>query len=225
MSTPSSRPNAYVGIKQTRPPQQYTYNFDPTPSDYNNFDVGDEWLNRTTYVWWKLCLKIAGSSLWEKMAGPGVDVETITTPDSVVVVPDSNNNMNFLASGISITGSGSNVTFSVSAISSWVVVNTTSRQMANYTGYIANHPSLQVALSLPVTASVGSMVRIVGQGPAGWTVVQASGQTIYFGNKTSTTGLAGGLTSTNSKDCITLLCVIQDIGWQVIDSIGNITVI
>lgn len=115
MTTPASRPNAYTGIKQTRPPQRYAYAYPPTSNDYKNFDVGDEWLDKSTSIWWVLCKKLQGVSTWEKMAGPGTSLEAVIT-DSGTAVPDSDNDINLLgtsADGIHTAGAVSTVTLHI----------------------------------------------------------------------------------------------------------------
>lgn len=117
MSFNASNPLSHLGVRAQRPPEQYLkQSRDPTPDDYQNFVIGDEWRNNNTNVWWKLCDIQGNVALWDKYAGPGTAIETITTGDSAVVVPDSNENVNFVnGNGVATTGSGSSVTFNMNS--------------------------------------------------------------------------------------------------------------
>lgn len=105
----------------------------------------------------------------------------------------------------------------------WTVVAGTSQAMAVNNGYISNNAGL-VTCTLPATAAVGDVVRVTGKGAGGWLIAQNAGQTIYFGDLASTTGVTGSLASTLTRDTVELVCVTTNNDWNVISSIGNITV-
>lgn len=94
----------------------------------------------------------------------------------------------------------------------WINVTNTSQTLSINSAYIANNAS-QVVFTLPVSATIGQWVRIIGSGAGGWQIAQNSGQTIHFGNQDTTTGTGGTLTSTNQYDAIELLCTITDTDW------------
>lgn len=121
--------------------------------------------------------------------------------------------------GNSLLGSGN---ISVGGMS-WVEVTGTSQTASVNTGYILNNASL-VTLTLPTTAAIGDSIKVVGKGAGGWKIAQPSGDIIYFGNLTSTTGTSGYLSSTHRRDTVELVCVTANTEWQVVSSIGNITV-
>jgi len=102
------------------------------------------------------------------------------------------------------------------------VTGTTQAATVNY-GYVANNASL-VTVTLPSTASVGDILRVVGLGDGGWRIAQNASEYIYFGNATTTTGTGGYLEFTHSKDSVELVCVVANTGWSVMSSVGNITV-
>jgi hypothetical protein len=105
----------------------------------------------------------------------------------------------------------------------WNEVTGTSASMAINNSYIANNAGL-VTLTLPAVAALGSIIKVTGKGAGGWRIAQNAGQTIFFGTSTTTTGAAGRLDSTATRDTVELVCVTANNDWNVLSSIGNITV-
>lgn len=112
-------------------------------------------------------------------------------------------------------GSGFNVT--------WYTV-TVSTAMATSSGYIANGGAL-VALTLPVTASVGDALMIAGRGAGLWSIAQAASQVVHFGNVSTTTGVGGSITATNRRDTMILVCTVANLEWTVMSSQGSLTIV
>jgi hypothetical protein len=158
---------------------------------------------------------------------------TINADDNVVgsVVSDSGtatptgNAFTIAGAGsASTSASGSTVTVTVPGGGiTWNVITGTSSGMAVNNGYIGNNAG-GVTFTLPVTAAVGSTFSITGL-QASWTIAQNAGQTIYLGSSTTTTGVGGSLASTHARDVVSLVCVVANLDFQVISSIGNITVV
>lgn len=105
----------------------------------------------------------------------------------------------------------------------WSVV-TANQSAAINSGYIVNSASL-ATITLPATATVGSILEVVGMGAGGWRLGQGAGQQVIFGSVSNTSGTGGQLNSTHQRDSIRLVCIIADTTWQVISSVGNIDVI
>ena len=121
-------------------------------------------------------------------------------------------------------GAGALPTFQAAAAGAltWNVETGTSVTMVANNGYIANNAGT-VTATLPASAAVGDTFRITGlQGT--WVVAQNAGDTAHFGNQSTTTGAGGSLTSTDPRDAIEIICVVANTDFQVISSIGNITV-
>lgn len=190
----------------------------------NQFPVPTIWINTSSSNAYILVSKALGVAIWVSLGGAAGAIDTITTPDSVVVVPTAGN-INFLQSGsITITGSGSDVSFNATGGGlSWVEVTTTSQSMAVNTGYVTNNGAL-VTVTLPATAAFGSVIQVVGKGVGGWSIAQNSGQTIHFGNQNTTTGAGGSLSSGHFRDCVSLVCTTANTDFTVFDSVGNLTV-
>jgi hypothetical protein len=127
--------------------------------------------------------------------------------------------------GISITPGNNSITIANTGASAetWVDVTTGTQAMAVNTGYVADFGTL-VTLTLPATALFGSRLTVTGKGAGGWLIAQNSGQTIYFGTSTTMTGTGGSLASTQQRDTVDLVCVTANTDWNVLNSVGNITV-
>ncbi len=117
---------------------------------------------------------------------------------------------------IALSGTGSGI--------GWNEITGTTQAMSQDQGYVPNNAA-QVVFSLPVTASFGTIINIVGKGAGGWKVTQNAGQNIQLGSTSSTVGAAGYIESTNQFDSIELLCTTANTTWTVIGGPqGNITV-
>jgi hypothetical protein len=127
--------------------------------------------------------------------------------------------------GISIATGDHSITISASGVLDlWVEVTGTTQAMAANTGYIANNAGV-VTLTLPSTATLGTRLTITGKGSGGWLMAQNAGQTVYYGIATTTPGAGGSLASTQQRDTIDLVCITANTEWNVINSVGNITVV
>lgn len=128
--------------------------------------------------------------------------------------------------GMSISNGAGSITISAAGGGlTWTVVTGTTQAAAVNNGYIANNAG-QVAVTLPATSAVGDVVAVTGINNAtGWKVAQNAGNQIFFGSSSTTAGTGGSLTSTATRDTVFMLCTSTNANWQVIDSIGNITVV
>lgn len=128
---------------------------------------------------------------------------------------------------ISISNGNNSITISATGVGgfSWVDQTSGTVTMAINTGYIVDNGASLVTLTLPATAAQGSLFEVAGKSAGGWVVAQASGQTIEFGTSATTTGTGGSLASTNTYDCVRLLCVTANTTFVVLSSVGNLTVV
>jgi hypothetical protein len=127
--------------------------------------------------------------------------------------------------GISIVNGAGSITISGSGSSGWVDQTTGSVTMAVNTGYTSDDGASLVTFTLPATAAIGDFVEINGKGSGLYTIAQAAGQLIHFGNLVSTTGAGGSVASTLQYDCIRLRCITANTTWVVVSSVGNFTVV
>lgn len=110
MSTrlPGQNPTAYLGIKETNPPQLWFRNRVPTADDYKSYDVGDLWIFGAGAVAYILVLKVGTVATWVTFVGTGAT--SVTGDAGGVVPPDGAGDLNFLGNtgvydnGIQFTG-------------------------------------------------------------------------------------------------------------------------
>jgi hypothetical protein len=153
-------------------------------------------------------------------------VATTYTTDSGNAVPAAGV-LNVLSGpGMSTSGSGNTITLTNTGGGlDWSVETAASVQMVVNHGYIANRASA-ITFTLPVTAAVGSIIRITGINTAlGWAVAQNAGQSIRIISVSTVVGVGGSLASTAVGDSIELVCVVADTTFNMISVMGNITIV
>jgi hypothetical protein len=114
-----------------------------------------------------------------------------------------------------VSGGGAGLTWSAT---------TADATMAVDNGYLANKSSGTLTLTLPTTAAVGKTIRVSGMQNT-WRIAQNASQIIHFGKSDTTTGTGGYLESSNARDAVELVCCVANNEWNVISSIGNITIV
>ncbi len=126
--------------------------------------------------------------------------------------------------GVSIANAAGSITINaIGGGMAWSVITGASQAMAINTGYIANRAGT-VAFTLPTTSAVGDMVAVTGINTAtGWSIAYTTNQQIFFGTSSATL-TTGTLASVNIRDTVYLVCVTANLTWNVVHSIGNITV-
>jgi hypothetical protein len=124
---------------------------------------------------------------------------------------------------LTTNGSGTLTWQTPSSGLSWTSA-TSDQTMAVDTGYLANKSSGTLTLTLPTTSAVGKTLRVSGMQNT-WRIAQNASQKIHFGKTTTTTGVGGYLENTNAKDSVELVCAVANLEWNVISSIGNITIV
>ena len=164
------------------------------------------------------------------LAGSGTSTITNLGPltNGQLLIGNTGNNATAAAltagTGISITNGAGSITVNAAGGGlTWSVITGASQAMAVNNGYIANRAGT-VAFTLPTTSAVGDMVAVTGINTAlGWSIAYTTNQQIFFGASTATL-TTGSLASTATRDTVFLVCVVQDLTWNVVNSIGNITI-
>ena len=127
--------------------------------------------------------------------------------------------------GIAIANGAGTITISASGSSGWVDQSSATVTMTANTGYTADDGATLITFTLPTTSAIGDSVEINGKGAGLYTIAQATGQQIHFGNLASTSGAGGTVSSTLQYDCIRLRCITANTIWVVVSSVGNFTVV
>jgi hypothetical protein len=105
----------------------------------------------------------------------------------------------------------------------WSTVTGTTQTIVSGSGYVANSAT-RITFTLPPTAVLGDQVEVLGQGAGGWRIAQITGQSIVYGDLTSTSGTTGYVESTHSKDAI-ILRALSSTQWQVVSAVGILDVV
>ena len=138
---------------------------------------------------------------------------TSSDPSAATITGSGGVTVTSTTGAIAISGSGMGLT--------WVDQGTASVTMAVNTAYVNTNATL-VTYTLPTTAPLGSIFGIVGKGAGGWTIAEATGQTIHFGNVT-TTASSGTLASSNAFDVVWLVATVANTTFTVYGSVGNLS--
>lgn len=77
-------------------------------------------------------------------------------------------------------------------------------------------------LTLPATAAVGEFFEILGINAHVWTVAQRAGQTVYYGDLTTTTGVTGTIGTDIPHGNVVIKCIVANTTFTVISSIGHL---
>jgi hypothetical protein len=104
----------------------------------------------------------------------------------------------------------------------WSVITADQTAVINK-GYFTNKSTL-LTLTLPTTAAVGSVLRVSGMTASGWKIAQNASEVIHFGKTDTTVGTGGYIQSTLARDAVELICCVADNEWNVVSSVGNITI-
>jgi hypothetical protein len=99
-----------------------------------------------------------------------------------------------------------------------------SQTLAINRSYTANRGTL-ITFTLPTTAKVGDEIAITGVGAGGWTIAQNANQYINIVASTTTIGVGGSLSSTQKFDSVKLVCVVANLGFNVVCGTGNWTIV
>lgn len=161
-------------------------------------------------------------------AGTSSAISWTTEPTNGQLPIGSTGNQPVLATltagaGISITnGAGSITIASTGEAATWNLI-TTNQTLAVNNGYVVTSGTL--SLALPATSAVGDEIELTLDGGTSWTLTQGVGQQIRFGSTQTTAGVGGSLASTAQGDAIRLICTVANTRWNILSSIGNITVV
>ena len=146
-----------------------------------------------------------GQILVGRTGGPPLPA-TITSGSAINIVNGAASiTVNATGSGIAWTAIGANQTLAVN------------------NGYICTTGGT-LSLALPTTAAVGTVIAISLDGSTGWKITQAVGQQIRIGASQSTLGATGYIASAAQGDSVRIVCSVANNKFNVVSSLGTITV-
>lgn len=188
----------------------------PPQSTFNQFPIPTVWVDTSSSDAFVLVSKAAGVAVWAKIGGIPGSIDSITTPDSTVVVPTSGN-INFLnGSAMSITGSGSDITFTVSQ----TITTPDSTVVTPVSGNI----NFLNGTGMNITGSGANVTFTSGQKFVDWSVITTTPQSIVAFNG-YITNLAGRvdftLPATAAVGDIFIITTIHADGFQVNQNAGQ----
>jgi hypothetical protein len=153
-------------------------------------------------------------------------LQTLTGDTGGPVPPDGSGTIFVLGgTGTRVVGTPGSNTITIDTTGSgvdWNLVTVSPQTIDIHQGYVTNNAA-GITYVLPATMQFGEYFRITGINGL-WTLTQNAGQTIHFGNQSTTTGVGGSIASTHVRDAIDIVCVVADTDFQVLSSIGNFTV-
>jgi hypothetical protein len=123
--------------------------------------------------------------------------------------------------GISISSVSGSITInSTGGGQTWSTITAGTLAAAVNNSYVLNHASTACIVTLPATATLGSKISLRGlAGSGGWTATANTGQTIQFGNQSSSS--AGSWSSTDAGDCCDLECIVANTTWVLTNAVSS----
>lgn len=158
-----------------------------------------------------LCTNGTGVPAYVTMSAGRVLVGTTSgAPSSSLIASGTGILVSSVSGSITIATAGGGM--------SWNTVSGTSQTAVIGNGYITDNAGL-VTVTLPATFVLGAMVRIVGLGAGGWRLAAGASDIIRYGS--SVTSAGGSLSSTNQYDTVTVVGMVANTTWTVIESVST----
>jgi len=104
----------------------------------------------------------------------------------------------------------------------WVEETTATRALVVDQGVVGNRATT-ITMTLPATAAQFSIFRMTQKGAGSVKIAQNAGQSLVFGNSTTTVGVGGSIESTAQGDSVEFICITADTTFQMLSSQGNWT--
>ncbi len=147
-----------------------------------------------------------GQLLIGSTAAPNIRVATLTA-----------------GAGISITNGAGSITIASSGALVWTAIGA-SQTLAVNNGYFCTGGAA-LSLLLPPVSAVGDEVEVSLDGSASFIITQGAGQQIRMGTSLTTLGAGGSIASNAQGDSLRLVCSVANLKWNVVSSIGNLTIV
>ena len=129
------------------------------------------------------------------------------------------------AGTISVAGNAGTNTLTITDMdTAWSSISANQALVSNM-GYFCVSPGGALSLSLPAVSAQGDVIAVVLDGATSFRITQGAGQSILYGNSSTTSGVGGSLASTQQGDSVRLVCRVPNQRWVCIASTGNLTVV
>lgn len=187
--------------------------------DANNFIVTQEgWINNLNSAYFDASSITSGIQYYVSVTNNGFFTAVKPTGTGQIVLPclvcdTATSGYFYGGSGYTVSSGGSSFTWNK------VIGNTS---MAANQGYLTSSGGT-IDLALPTSIAVGDIVRVSNL-LGTLSITQSAGQVVSFGNEVTTTGTGGSITSTKIGDSLEIICITANVDFQVLSSIGNLTV-
>jgi hypothetical protein len=168
-------------------------------------------------------VRIVGVDALSSAYNSDIRANADATADTTHTLPAVTGTLLNTASSYVVSVNGSTGAVTITTGLSWSAV-TADRSLVAEEGVLANKSSGTLTLTLPTTAALGKVIRVSGMQNT-WRIAQNASQKINFGKTSTTVGTGGYLESSNARDAVELVCCVANTEWNVISSIGNITIV
>jgi hypothetical protein len=102
-------------------------------------------------------------------------------------------------------------------------VETTNFNLVAGNGYITNGATM-LSATLPLSSNIGDQFIITNMNNNGFQITQNAGQSIQYGNLTTTVGVTGFIQTTSIGDTTLVICTISNTEFQILTSVGELLV-
>lgn len=169
----------------------------------------------------------AGAGQQNRCFAAGITGVTVAASAPVGVKSDGQlSSLGFGSAGQVLTSNGgaASPTWQGIAVSSWQIISA-SQTLVVDDRYICVSPGGALALLLPAVSQLGDMLEITLDGATSFAITQGAGQSVRLGNVSTTVGVGGSITTTQQGDTIRLVCQTANLKWNVLSTLGNLTVV
>lgn len=202
---------------------------DPSGRDGAGYTIGDEWLNSSTNIWFKLARKgnsSQSSAIWVEIGAPS-EIHTIQGNSGGPIAGNTSGNIFIMGSpGINVVGNPVTNTLMINAVGGgfgWQSISS-NQSLLSEKGYFTNGAS-RLNLTLPSICNVGDAIQVAAINANGWRIIPANGQKIQFGVRFTLAGPTGYIQSNRNGNWVSLICYVANSLWVVLGSHGNITIV
>lgn len=128
--------------------------------------------------------------------------------------------------GVTTVGSGNTITIDVTGAGyNWQTITSANniQQIAVENGYVTAGAAKCVLL-LPQVSPVGNSFIITGLSSL-FQITQNAGQSIIYGDLTTSVGVGGSISSLQVSDHVGIICIQANTVFKIVDTVGNFTVV